>query len=383
MPEQQTPANTVKIPTLDIIIPRHNEPEGIIINVLNSIAGQVGFNFKLIKVTIVDDKSDKKLDANFLKMFPYEIQYIYDKENVGPGVSRQIGIDNTNNDLIMFIDADDRLFSCVTFIEIYRFIMQNINRPWNVISTQWLEENTMGNNYNLIPHQANMVWTHGKIYKRAFLNAYGIRFHDKLRLFEDMYFNKQVVLLSKPEEHLYNPAITYFWASNPNSLTRKNSDKKAYLWTYCDDFIYSADEVMKTLTAKKCERRHEIIINSIALYYYSIQTASFLDGTPESKQKVDRINAEAYRLICTYRDSFERTSMPSKSQFVNAAREECRTHFNFMTELYTWADWLHQLDSQFGPAGSTTAFDIANIKYDTTDNALGISELKPITSVGQ
>jgi glycosyltransferase involved in cell wall biosynthesis len=368
MAEQQQ----LKIPTMDIIIPRHNEPEGVLINVLNSIAGQVGFNFRLLKVTIADDHSDTKLNSEFLKMYPFEIQYLYAPENKGPGCTRQMGIDHTSNDLIMFIDADDRLFSCVTFIEIYRFIMQNVNRQWTVISTQWLEENTLNNQYNLIPHQANMVWTHGKIYKREFLNKMGIRFHDKLRLFEDMYFNKQVVLLSKPEEHLYNPAITYFWASNPNSLTRKNSDKKAYLWTYCDDFIYSADEVMKTLTAKNCERRHEIIINSIALYFYSIQTASFLDGTPETEVKLKKINAEAYRLICTYEDSFKRLPMVAKSQYINAAREECKTHFNFMTELYTWADWLHSLDEQFGPKGSTKAFDIANIKYDTVDNALGV-----------
>jgi glycosyltransferase involved in cell wall biosynthesis len=136
MSEQQLPPNAVKIPTLDIIIPRHNEPEGIVINVLNSIAGQVGFNFKLIRVTIADDHSDRKLDQNFLRMYPFEIQYLYAPENKGPGCARQMGIDNTSNDLIMFIDADDRLFSCVTFIEIYRFIMQNIQKPWNVISTQ-------------------------------------------------------------------------------------------------------------------------------------------------------------------------------------------------------------------------------------------------------
>jgi glycosyltransferase involved in cell wall biosynthesis len=123
MAEQQ-----IKIPTLDIIIPRHNEPEGILINVLNSIAGQVGFNFKLLKVTIADDHSDTKINEQFLRMFPFEIQYLYAPENKGPGCTRQMGIDHTSNDLIMFIDSDDRLFSCVTFIEIYRFIMQNINK---------------------------------------------------------------------------------------------------------------------------------------------------------------------------------------------------------------------------------------------------------------
>ena len=64
MAEQQQ----LKIPTMDIIIPRHNEPEGVLINVLNSIAGQVGFNFRLLKVTIADDHSDTKLNSEFLKM---------------------------------------------------------------------------------------------------------------------------------------------------------------------------------------------------------------------------------------------------------------------------------------------------------------------------
>jgi Glycosyltransferases involved in cell wall biogenesis len=382
MTEQPLPQNAVKIPTLDIIIPRHNEPEGLIVNALNSIAGQVGFNFRLLRVTIADDHSDTKLNENFLKMFPFEIQYLYAPENKGPGCTRQMGIDHTTNDIITFIDADDRFFSCITLLEVYRFIMQNMVKPWTVVSTQWLEENTLNNQYNLIPHQANMVWTHGKFYRRAFLDKMGIRFHSSLRLFEDMYFNKQVVLLSAPDEHLYCPSITYFWASNPNSLTRKNSDKKAYLWTYCDDFIYSADEVMKILTSKNCERRHEIIINSIALYYYSIQTASFLDGSAETKQKLDKINAEAYRLITTYKESFEKLPMIAKSQFINAAREECKTHFNFMTELYTWSDWLHSLDKQFGPAGSTAAFDIANLRYETTDNAIGVLP-QNLTGAGQ
>jgi hypothetical protein len=37
---------------------------------LTSIAGQVGFNFRLLRVTIADDHSDTKLNSEFLKMYP-------------------------------------------------------------------------------------------------------------------------------------------------------------------------------------------------------------------------------------------------------------------------------------------------------------------------
>ena len=104
-----------------------------------------------------------------------------------------------------------------------------------------------------------------------------------------MYFNKQVVLSCADNEHLYTDAITYLWMSNPESLTRKGSAEKAYLWTYSDDFIYSADEVMKKLTELEVPRRHEIIINSIALYYYVLQTPSFLDEVKKLKKKFKEI----------------------------------------------------------------------------------------------
>ena len=51
-------------------------------------------------------------------------------------------------------------------------------------------------------------------------------------------------------------------------------------------------------------RRHEIIINSIALYYYVLQTSSFLDDSEETKEKIQKIRKTAYDLIIKYERFF-------------------------------------------------------------------------------
>lgn len=346
------------IPQLDIIVPQYKETEAQIRKLLDSIQSQIGFDFRIIKVTIVNDASDVLLSKEFLDHYTFEINYIRREENGGPGLTRQTGIDNTNYELFMFIDADDLLFSNITLVEIYKHILSNMNRKWAVLSTQWLEENTV-NGYVFVPHQSNMVWTHGKIYNREWIQEKGIRFHDKLRLFEDMYFNKQVVLSCAENEHLYTDAITYLWMSNPESLTRKGSAEKAYLWTYSDDFIYSADEVMKKLTELEVPRRHEIIINSIALYYYVLQTSSFLDDSEETKEKIQKIRKTAYDLIIKYESSFKESSIVNRAGYINAARNEAMNHFGFNVELITWNDWIKDLDRDFGKDNS--AYNIAKM----------------------
>ena len=68
-------------------------------------------SFENIEVIIIDDKSTdnsavilKKIKDRFK-----DIKIIYNKENMGLGLTRNIGIKESTGDYIMFIDADDLL----------------------------------------------------------------------------------------------------------------------------------------------------------------------------------------------------------------------------------------------------------------------------------
>ena len=69
-------------------------------------------NLNDINITIVNDGSNVYISDKLLNSYSnLNINYIKNMENNGPGVTRQIGLDNTNDNYIMFMDADDALAS--------------------------------------------------------------------------------------------------------------------------------------------------------------------------------------------------------------------------------------------------------------------------------
>ena len=90
---------------LDIIIPTYNDKDRLIRS-LRSITPI--FCKDKIHVTIVDDGSDDPDFSIIENMnWDFDLQILYLKENRGPGIARQYGIDHTTHDYITFIDAGD------------------------------------------------------------------------------------------------------------------------------------------------------------------------------------------------------------------------------------------------------------------------------------
>ena len=86
---------------VNIIIPSYNS-EKFLISSLKSCFGQ---DYEKFNITLIDDHSNDntyKLVKNYSN-----INYIRNEKNLGPGASRNIGINNTDGDIISFIDADD------------------------------------------------------------------------------------------------------------------------------------------------------------------------------------------------------------------------------------------------------------------------------------
>ena len=210
---------------LDIIIPQYKETEEVIKPLLTSIENQVGISKDIFQVTIVNDHSDCKLSDAFLKSFSYPIQYLETPENGGGGMARQWGVDHTSNPLIMFCDADDRFFDCTSLLNIFnamRFNNIKTGKTFNMLTSSFYEEHieANGKGYDLIKHEKpTMIWMHGKIFRRSFLEKYNIRFLPGLRTFEDTFFGKHVALLAPQTTQIHCNYYTYLWVRNPDSVT--------------------------------------------------------------------------------------------------------------------------------------------------------------------
>lgn len=221
---------------IDVIIPVYNCDIDLL---LMNLALQTSKDFKVI---IVDDCSsiDYKEILEYYSKY-LDIKYIRNKKNMGAGLSRQVGIDNSNNPYIMFIDSDDLLYN----VDSIKLLLDRIPF-YDIVSALEYDEY---NDVVLLNHST----IHSKIYKREFLDKYNIRFNNT-RYHEDNYFNN-LVLLNNPKD-LELLIINYIYRYNKNSLTHiddKEFERVEILIKNISELLskdYNEDRVNKLLLEK-------------------------------------------------------------------------------------------------------------------------------------
>ncbi len=193
---------------LSIVVPRYKETEAEIFPLLSSIHNQAGIDFSDIEVIVSNDGGDvPPLDKDFRGLFNFPIKQICLKENGGPGVARQAGLDTAKGEYVMFCDADDILHN----VGVLGALMQEADKSApDIITSSWLEElRDEKGNYWYTTHERDSTWMHGKLFRRQFLQGNNIRFHDKLRVHEDSYF--LCIASAVTERMIHLSVTTYVW----------------------------------------------------------------------------------------------------------------------------------------------------------------------------
>lgn len=226
-------------------------------------------SFKDYEVIIIDDaSSDKKEDdiRRCLQDLNVDFQYKRNKENKGPGYSRNLGIELAKGEYIIFLDSDDWIRNdaltvlnknstehpdCITFgyvqvlrdgTEISKSIYYGKNR-----------HNEMGELKKLINTS-----TCGKAYRLDIIKNNSIRFYPGY-LAEDFYFTLNAIKHCKVIKDV-NQCL-YYYKMNDASIT--NSSMKKYL----GDLGVILDELYNNKIIDKDELRYftlrELIYSSI------------------------------------------------------------------------------------------------------------------------
>lgn len=241
---------------IDVIIPAYNVPDHILFRCLASIACQDIVSE--LKVTIVDDASEtqnyKEVASHFSSIMDVEI--IRYETNGGPGVARQYGLDHTSNGYMTFIDADDT-FNGAFALKALRNGIELNNGLYQMcvgVFDEVHETNTpVGEGPILMPHEQDMIWMFGKMYRRSFIDKYNIHFHESSRANEDNGFNNLFRLCTNDKEQInFIPAHVYYWHENPNSITRVNDCQYSYgdserdsFYGYVENMIFAVKEAKK------------------------------------------------------------------------------------------------------------------------------------------
>lgn len=268
---------------IDIIIPTYNAKQTIF-RTLESIAIQKGIDFKDIDVYIVNDNGDDRYseEVDYFSRF-YRIKEIYLDKNVGPGLARQYGIDNSNNPYIMFIDSDDCLFNLYSIYNLVNNMKGN-----DLLISNFVYERD--NEISILSH--DQTWLHGKVYRREFLLKNDISFNES-RQNEDNGFNSLILLHDLKIKYL--DYVTYVYSENPNSITRCNN--REYKYTGLEGYGYNINWALDKAIQRKLDTK-KISIGCLgflcSMYFYYLDYMSefdvskFLFWSKEIKEKYDK-----------------------------------------------------------------------------------------------
>ncbi len=240
---------------IDIIIPAYNAFETIG-KTLDSIAKQV--NREHLNVYIINDGSEKSYDyiiANYKSIINIiEIKI----ENSGPGAARQVGLTVSNNEFIVFVDADDTLPSNNSLLNLINIIGDAD------LAQGFFTEKTETDSKLLEPQYC---YLHGKMYRRSIIDKNNISF-DKTRryngdIYEDTSFNILYTLCCN--KIATTNEIVYTYEYNPNSITKFNKDETNHLRNYVDAMTWLSNEINK----RNINKEHDISWNFYMICFHS------------------------------------------------------------------------------------------------------------------
>lgn len=280
---------------IDIIIPAYNAHETLD-KCLASLVIQTVQDFR---VTVVNDGGIGYSDIINRYKDLINISEISYNQNRGAGYARQYGLDNTHNEFVIFVDADDTLYGCFAL----KYLIQSITSDKNcvVCSGTFVEENTIENTI----HNNDMVWLFGKIYRRSYIEKYNIRFCPMSRWNEDNGFNTCVKLCLNDSEYIkYIQDVVYCWQENPLSITRLDN----YRYTYDKSFVGYIENMLWAISTSKEYQKEENIINEYSLHTFMNIYQYFL----ECCEKDRRFLKQAWSWIQIY---FEKAILPNYKNY--------------------------------------------------------------------
>ena len=223
---------------VDVIIPSYNCSKTLR-KTLASLVSQTDHDFHVI---VVDDYSQEDIESIVLEYIDQlSIEYIKNKQNMGCGMSRQVGIDNGSSSHFCFLDSDD-MFMPYT-VEIFNAAIEN-DPDLEMLCGYFYEQASINNRHALVLKKDGFTWCHGKLYNRDKITQYGIRNRPDVKYADDSFFNSMCFeLLDAKKIEL----PLYMYTNNLSSVTRRDdaSRDREVTADFLKAMIHSCETVLR------------------------------------------------------------------------------------------------------------------------------------------
>lgn len=272
---------------LTVVIPHYSETPDMIESTLMSIKHQVGYDLNKIEVVLVDDCGPVELTKENLShmRLPFDMTFLKTEKNSGPGWTRQIGLNSSEGEWVVCIDADD-IFSPDAFASFQFALDQNPNLKWINFSGKVVG---LENQRAVIQdHRSELIWSFGHFINTDWLRKKKVKYHPEIRSNEEQVFFQALWARTNPQlEFAHVEYPVYYWdQKSTNTITRYNGGE--YSRTCVPEFFKGRNIVLDDLDSLgKKDELIQLAYGSVVHGYYTVHQTLF-DEYPEWKENAEQ-----------------------------------------------------------------------------------------------
>ena len=332
---------------LDIIVPHYKEPWEVGKPLFDSIELQRMVNLADVNVILVNDGEGYEIDnSNF---FGYSQHYSFNIHQItiphgGISMARNAGFDYSNGDWVMYCDFDDSFLSLLALHMIFREMETD---KYDLIWSCFMEETKCGNGeMRVTAHERDMIFIHGKAYRRKFLVDNNLRFYDALAIHEDVYLNMLAQSIC-PEERIGGiETPIYLWKWYDKSVTRKDNSEDFILLTF-DCLVRQRIALTNEFIKRKMHQNAQmVVVKTVIDTYYDCQKE--LWKAKENKDLLTRAESWISAYLKRYAKYYATADIKVIAMMMKASRDNA-IKTGFYAEEQTLGQWLTHLARDITP----------------------------------
>ena len=270
---------------LDLIVTHYKSPFSLGKPFFDMLALQRNINFDDVGVILINDGEESALPDDLFKDYPYRVDNVVIPHG-GVSVARNAGLDRSKADWVMICDFDDQFCSTLGLQLLFSAIQDDDK---DMYWSHFLEEVVMPDGaVKLLPHGRDVIFIHGKMFRRQWLVDNNIRMCDGLTLHEDVFMNT-VAQAVAPEDRIGEIKTGfYLWCHNPVSVGRSYGGRFV-LDTY-DHLMKQRNALVKEFQKRNMQEQIELTVcKTVVDAFYDFQTLFWMSkDAKKAREKNER-----------------------------------------------------------------------------------------------
>jgi len=321
-----------------LIITHYKEPWSVGKPMFETLKLQRMVNFDDVGVILVNDGEENELPQECFDGYPFSICQMSIPKG-GVSKARNAGLDASTADWVMFCDFDD-CFSNI--MGLYLIFCAMHEDKYDTLWSNFTEETrNKDGKLILVPHGRDFVFVHGKAHRRQFLVDNNLRFHDKLTIHEDAYFNILVQTIAADDRIGSIQTPFYLWKWNDDSVVRRDNSDDYILDTY-DHLMRQKMAIMESLIERKMAKEAVLVVAKTVIdVYYDCQQSTW--RVPAVRSKVHKAENWFAAFLKRYAAFYQKADIKVIAGLAKSCREHTLNKGTFFMEAETLEEFLKRI----------------------------------------